>query len=188
MAVILPASTRKLASSCWLGRSGPDDQQVRLVGVAHVPDVARDHPEARLGAQEPAADLAQAAQRPRVAADVDAHLGLLVHERDRAFAIAAIQQLEEQSPSCRLHPWRECSRRGEAPTGRGSSARAGAIRSAGSGWTQRAPIGRLEAAPGATAAASTAAAEAAAAERAAATAAAAAAPARGTGRSNRGRP
>ena len=63
--------------------------------MPEVPDVAGDHLQARFGAQEPAADLLDAAQRPGVVADVDAHLDALVHERDRARAIALVELLEE---------------------------------------------------------------------------------------------
>ena len=48
-----------------------------------------------VAAQEPAADALDAAQRLDAVADVHAHLGLLVHQRDRALAIAAVQLLEE---------------------------------------------------------------------------------------------
>ena len=76
-------------------RPRPDDEEVRLLGVAGVADLARDHPQALLAAQEPAADALDAAQRLHAVADVHAHLGLLVHQRDRGLAIAAVQLLEE---------------------------------------------------------------------------------------------
>ena len=95
IAVILPASTRNVASMCWRRGARPDDQQVRLVGVAGVADLARDHPQALVAAQEPAADALDAAQHLDAVADVHAHLGLLVHQRDRALAVAAVQLLEE---------------------------------------------------------------------------------------------
>ena len=66
------------------GGAGAEDDEVRLVGVAQVADVARDHLDALVGPQEPAADLLDAAQRPGVVADVDPHLGALVHQRDGA--------------------------------------------------------------------------------------------------------
>ena len=109
IAVIRPASTRNVASMCWVGAPGPDDEQVRLVGVAGVPDLARDHPQAGVAAQEPAADALDAAQRLDVVTDVDAHLGLLVHQRDRALAIAARSASRRTLPSSRQHPWPECS-------------------------------------------------------------------------------
>ena len=84
MLVILPASTRNDAS-----------QNVGLVGDAEVADLAGNHLEAGLRAQEPAADLLDTAQRPRVVADVDAHLDALVHQRDRAVPIAVVELLEE---------------------------------------------------------------------------------------------
>src|SRR6476660_290825 len=73
----------------------PDDEQVRLPGVAGVADLARDHLEALLAAQEPAPDALHAAQRLDAVADMDTHLGPLVHERDRRLAIARIELLEE---------------------------------------------------------------------------------------------
>ena len=79
-----------------LGRGArSDDQEVRLVGVPGVADLARDHAQARVAAQEPATDALHATQRLHAVADVHAHLGLLVHQRDRALAIAAVQLLEE---------------------------------------------------------------------------------------------
>src|SRR5207244_6105697 len=75
--------------------AGSDAQNVGLVGDAEVADLARDHLQPGLGAQEPAADLLDPAQRARVVADVDAHLDALVHERDRTLAIALVELLEE---------------------------------------------------------------------------------------------
>ena len=95
IAVILPASTLNVASMCWLWAPGPDDQEVRLPGVAGVPDLARDHPEALLAAQEPASHALDATQRLDAVADMHAHLGLLVHKRDRGLAFACIELLEE---------------------------------------------------------------------------------------------
>ena len=77
-------------------RPGSDDQQIGLVGVPHVLDDTRDHLEPGVGPQEPAADLVQAAQRPGVLADVDAHLDPLVHQRDGTGARSTVQLLEEQ--------------------------------------------------------------------------------------------
>src|SRR6185369_15126649 len=54
----------------------PDDQEVRLPGVAGVADLARDHAQALLATQEPAADALDPAQRLDAVADVHAHLGL----------------------------------------------------------------------------------------------------------------
>ena len=51
--------------------------------------------QALLAAQEPATDALDAAQRLDAVADVHAHLGLLVHQRDRGLAIARVQLLEE---------------------------------------------------------------------------------------------
>ena len=93
--VIFPASTRNEASRCWLGAPGRTRQDVGLVGDPEVHDAAGDHLQPRLGAEEPAADLLDAAQRPGVVADVDPHLDALVHERDRALAIALVELLEE---------------------------------------------------------------------------------------------
>ena len=74
---------------------GTDDQQVRLVGVPGIADPARDHAQPGVTAEEPAADPLDAAQRLHAVTDVHAHLGLLVHQRDRTLAIAAVQLLEE---------------------------------------------------------------------------------------------
>src|SRR6266542_1916416 len=76
-------------------RARPHAQHVGLVGDAKVADLAGDHLQARLGAQEPAPDLLDAAQRSGVVANVHAHLDALVHQRDRTVAIALVELLEE---------------------------------------------------------------------------------------------
>ena len=76
--------------------AGPDRQDVRLVGVAGVADVARDHLQARLAAEEPAPDPLDPAQGLGAVADVDPHLGVLGHQPDRRLAVARVQQLEER--------------------------------------------------------------------------------------------
>src|SRR5829696_10329891 len=75
------------------GRARPHAQDVGLIGDAHVLHVARDHLEARLGAQEPAGHLLDPAERSSVVADVDPHLDALVHERDRTRPIALVELL-----------------------------------------------------------------------------------------------
>jgi hypothetical protein len=76
-------------------RPGAHHQEVRLVGVAGIPDAARDHAQARVATQEPAPDTLDAAQRLDAVTDVHSHLGLLVHQRDRTLAVTAVQLLEE---------------------------------------------------------------------------------------------
>ena len=63
-------------------------------------------------AEEPAADLLDPAQRPRVVADVDPHLGPLVHQRDRARDVTLVEAFEEHLHRVALLPWPECSVRG----------------------------------------------------------------------------
>src|SRR4029079_19339578 len=75
--------------------AGSDDQQVGLPGVPRVADLARDHAQALVAAQEPPSDTLDSAQRLDAVTDVDTHLGLLVHERDRGLAFAGIQLLED---------------------------------------------------------------------------------------------
>ena len=62
-----------------------------------------------LAAEEPAPDPLDAAQRLDAVADVHAHLGLLVHQRDRALAVAARSASRRSLPSSRQHPWAECT-------------------------------------------------------------------------------
>ena len=62
-----------------------------------------------VAAQEPAPDALDAAQRLHAVADVHAHLGLLVHQRDRGLAIAARSASRRSLPSSRQHPWAECT-------------------------------------------------------------------------------
>ena len=78
-----------------LRSTGTYDEEVSLVGVAGLADFARDHAQAFVAAQEPAADSVNAAQRLDTVADVHAHLGRLIHERHRTLAIARVQPLEE---------------------------------------------------------------------------------------------
>src|SRR4029077_2608318 len=59
-------------------RTRPDDEDVGLVGVAHVAGVARDHLQPAVAPQEPAADALDPAQRLDRITHVDAHLGALV--------------------------------------------------------------------------------------------------------------
>src|SRR5947207_15837179 len=76
-------------------RAGPDHDEVGLVHVAGVPDVPGDHLQAPVATNEPAADPVTTAQRLCAVADVDPHLGRLVHQSDRAFAIATVELFEE---------------------------------------------------------------------------------------------
>ena len=92
-------------------RAGPHDEDVRLVGVASVPDLPGDHLQAGVAAKEPATDPIDAAQRLGAVADVDPHLGVLRHQADGRLALARVQQLEERvhgvdgshGPQCTRH-------------------------------------------------------------------------------------
>ena len=78
------------------GGAGPNHEDVGLVGVARVADLARDHPQARVAPQEPAADAVDATEGLGAVADVNPHLGVLGHEPDRRLAVPRVQQLEER--------------------------------------------------------------------------------------------
>ena len=72
-----------------------DDEDVGLVGIAGVADGARNHPQARVAAEEPAPDPVDAPQGLGAVADVDPHFRVLGHQLDRRLALARVQQLEE---------------------------------------------------------------------------------------------
>ena len=92
-------------------RTRTNDEDVGLVGVSCIADLAWDHLEPRVAAEKPAADSVDAAQGLGTVTDVDAHLGVVRHEPDRRLAIARIQQLEERihgvdgshGPQCTRH-------------------------------------------------------------------------------------
>src|SRR2546426_3436546 len=80
-----------------LGRgTGTDHEEIGLVHVARVPNLARDHPQALVATEEPTTDAVDPAKGLNAVAHVDAHLRALVHERDGGFAIARVQPLEEE--------------------------------------------------------------------------------------------
>ena len=69
-------------------RTGTDDQQVRLVGVARIANVAGDHLQPGVASQKPAADALHPAERLHAVADMNPHLRPFVHERHRSLAVA----------------------------------------------------------------------------------------------------
>src|SRR6185503_19426713 len=91
----LPGLDAERGVEVLAGGARADAQDVRLVGDAEVANLTRDHLQARLGPQEPAADLFNAAERAGVVAHMDAHLDALVHQRHRAGPIPVIELLEE---------------------------------------------------------------------------------------------
>ncbi len=75
--------------------AGADREDVGLICDAKIADLTGDHLQPRLGTEEPAANLLEAAQRPGVIADVNPHLDLVIHHRDRRRAIAVVEPFEE---------------------------------------------------------------------------------------------
>src|SRR5439155_1640035 len=94
-ASLAPTAVPAPTPQVYVVRSGDTMSSIaKKFGLA-LAHLTRDHLQAGLRAQEPAADLLDATKRPRVVADVDAHLDALVHERDRGRAIAIVELLEE---------------------------------------------------------------------------------------------
>src|SRR5206468_8825024 len=73
----------------------PDDEKIRLVRVARVADLTGDHLHPLVAAEEPAAHALDPSKCLHAVADMNTHLGLVVHERDGSLAVSAIQLLEE---------------------------------------------------------------------------------------------
>jgi isopenicillin-N epimerase len=90
--------------------AGPHHEDIRLVVVAGIPNLARDHLQPGFATQEPAADPLDAAQRLGAVADVDPHLRVLRHQPDRSLAIARVQQLEERVHGVDGSHGRQCTR------------------------------------------------------------------------------
>jgi isopenicillin-N epimerase len=92
-------------------RSRADHEDVGLVGIAGVADLARDHLQAGVAAEEPPADAIDAAKRLGAVADVDPHLGVVRHQADGCLSFARVQQLEKRvhgvngshAPQCTRH-------------------------------------------------------------------------------------